>query len=630
MYFSRAQIGRSLEEIQDVHPFFGISFLAFKEVEIPIGSTESVNFSSLADEILFRHYHPTDQYDGFYQPLRTGNKAGRWVSKRYGSTSLQRITKDTFGGALLHPSQSEWGWRKDYLKFLERSLQRDRIPAFHLSVWLFRNEDWPKNVTPDTVVAHFFDAYNISSDEQRQLFETAAPVVEDDWLSKRRVDEYDLLSLLGFPPDYVPREGVSLRQLVLKETGPAKYFKYEPSERLNVLTGDNGLGKTFILEGVWWALTGSWANNALLPRFEATRDAPRLTYQLAIGTNALPSQSFRYDWKKARWPARARGHLLPGVVIYSRFDGSFSVLDPARVDPDASDAGLPVSLSLARSEVWHGLEEPMRGGKVRTTCNGLIEDWVLWQLGGTQFSKRFEALTACLAHLSPSDEDRIMPGEPERLPGNVQEIPTLQTPFGRVPIVFASAGAQRILTLAYMMVWTWYEHVRNSESIKQSPQKRLAILIDEIEAHLHPKWQRAILPGLMQVVSELWADVPVQLHIATHSPLVMASVEPFFNESTDDLHHLKLVDDEVVLEELDFHKRGTADAWLMSEVFELAHARSTEAEAAIEEAKALQLQEQPSKADISATQKKLSRVLAQDDSYWTRWRYFALKHGVDE
>src|SRR5262245_31742510 len=36
--------------------------------------------------------------------------------------------------------------------------------------------------------------------------------------------------------------------------------------RLNLLAGDNGLGKTFLLDLAWWALTSTWARRAALPR----------------------------------------------------------------------------------------------------------------------------------------------------------------------------------------------------------------------------------------------------------------------------------------------------------------------------------------------------------------------------
>ena len=54
------------------------------------------------------------------------------------------------------------------------------------------------------------------------------------------------------------------------------------------------------------------------------------------------------------------------------------------------------------------------------------------------------------------------------------------------------------------------------------------VLIDEIDAHLHPKWQWKILDAIRQVFPR------VQFIIATHSPIVISSVK--------DAHIIKLID----------------------------------------------------------------------------------------
>jgi hypothetical protein len=158
----------------------------------------------------------------------------------------------------------------------------------------------------------------------------------------------------------------------------------------------------------------------------------------------------------------------------------------------------------------------------------------------------------------------------------------------------------------------------------------MVLIIDEVEAHLHPRWQRVIVPGLMDAIRELSSALTPQIHLATHSPLVMASAEPIFNEETDDLHHLKLEGKGVTLEELPFIRRGTADRWLVSDVFALPSARSVEAELAIKDAKKLQdLDERQIHGDaVQEIHERLVRYLAQDDTFWPRWTFFAEKHGV--
>ena len=117
-------------------------------------------------------------------------------------------------------------------------------------------------------------------------------------------------------------------------------------------------------------------------------------------------------------------------------------------------------------------------------------------------------------------------------------MPTIRHPYGETPIQFASAGVKRIVALAYLIVWAWEEHKEQSKQIQKDPQHNLVILIDEIESHLHPQWQRRILPSLLQVEKDLDAELNTQFLISTHSPLVMASVEPSFNPQLDKLIHL--------------------------------------------------------------------------------------------
>ncbi len=59
--------------------------------------------------------------------------------------------------------------------------------------------------------------------------------------------------------------------------------------------------------------------------------------------------------------------------------------------------------------------------------------------------------------------------------------------------------------------------------------------------------------------------------VATHSPLVMASIEPLFDIQKDKIFHLDLVrhdlfGTEVELQEPEFSLYGTADSWLRSDL----------------------------------------------------------------
>lgn len=66
------------------------------------------------------------------------------------------------------------------------------------------------------------------------------------------------------------------------------------------------------------------------------------------------------------------------------------------------------------------------------------------------------------------------------------------------------------------------------------------VLFDEPETHLHPQWQRRILPALLQVAAGLQDKMSVQLLVSTHAPLVLASLEPLFEQDHDRLFHFGL------------------------------------------------------------------------------------------
>lgn len=46
-----------------------------------------------------------------------------------------------------------------------------------------------------------------------------------------------------------------ITRLKLNNVGPAPTMDLEFGDRLNIITGDNGLGKSFLLDIVWWAMT---------------------------------------------------------------------------------------------------------------------------------------------------------------------------------------------------------------------------------------------------------------------------------------------------------------------------------------------------------------------------------------
>ena len=303
--------------------------------------------------------------------------------------------------------------------------------------------------------------------------------------------------------------------------------------------------------------------------------------------------------------------------------------------PTAKQNGNPAPRAFVfnKDQIRDGYEEEINGRR-RPRINGLLRDWVSWQ--NSPEKHPFEIFKKVLARLSPpsvGDLGALLPGEPTRIPDDSREIPTLAHPYGIVPFIYASAGVQRIVSLAYLLVWAWHEHKINSAVSRREPERRMVILVDEIEAHLHPQWQRSILPALLEVSQDLDAELQAQLVVATHSPLVMASVEPYFDAATDKLFLLdvdhELLGSEVNIKEIDFLKEGLVSSWLTSDVFGLEQARSLEGERAVEDARRLQRMDSPPSEAIKEVSERLKRYLPEIEGFWPRWMIFADKHGVE-
>jgi hypothetical protein len=534
---------------------------------------------------------------------------------------------------LIHKKkESSWGWKNEYVRRLKQHLGGRRIPAFHLAVWLFRDAEWPAETSGEDIFRKLFFEYRITGEEVETLFDTEVPDLAASWIVAKPVSEAELLSLLGNPPGFTPPAGAALRSLHIREIGPATSLRYEPAERLNIITGNNSLGKTFLLECLWWALTGDWLDYAALPRRNVAKGQPKINFSLTSPSGKAQNSSASYNWDRQAWTVSPPTRRLPGLVIYARFDGSFAIWDPARSQLAERDRPMKGSgrIFLSRKQVWDGSQEETAESRERWVCNGILRDWLSWQTGGERYRQHYSAFIASLTELSPSPSEQLRPGEPYREALESRSIPTLQMPYGDVPVTYASVGVQRIVALAYTLVWAWQEHLVSSSIIRREPQRYLVLVVDEVEAHLHPLWQRLIVPAIMKVASELSTAVKPQLHIATHSPLVLASVETVFDEKQDELHHLKLSNGNAVLEELQFVRRGRADLWLVSDVFGLGQARSLPAERAIEEAKALQLAENVSPNKVREVNSQLVGLLAADDDFWPRWRYFAERQGVEK
>lgn len=173
--------------------------------------------------------------------------------------------------------------------------------------------------------------------------------------------------------------------------------------RLNLIAGDNGLGKTLLLDAAWWALARTWpltwSGGGLVPERQ--------------GDSAVIHES-RYSFDDAMWRSE-KERVAPrqdvrehGLVVYLRVDGGVSIHDPLRIGEDfrpTGSIGVSSSFQFQEQDLWNGLTLRHTG---RLVCEGLVRDVGRWAL--EQESQEFEQLTRLVEQLA-GDERFHSPGK---------------------------------------------------------------------------------------------------------------------------------------------------------------------------------------------------------------------------
>ena len=94
--------------------------------------------------------------------------------------------------------------------------------------------------------------------------------------------------------------------------------------------------------------------------------------------------------------------------------------------------------------------------------------------------------------------------------------PEFHTLDGSMPLNVMSQGTQSIVQwLAHMLIG-FAAYYNFPETLEDKPG---VLIIDEIDAHLHPSWQRRIIPTLTKHFPNL------QIFCSTHSPLMLAGLK---------------------------------------------------------------------------------------------------------
>lgn len=182
------------------------------------------------------------------------------------------------------------------------------------------------------------------------------------------------------------------------------------------------------------------------------------------------------------------------------------------------------------------------------------------------FENRFVRIKNLLITLLPDAEDiRIRPITKEQKKPGIE----LQTPYGWVSLNNLSLGYQTLIAWMTDLANRLYERYPESDNPLAEPA---IVLVDEIDLHLHPKWQRNIISRLTDIFRQ------TQFIVTAHSPLIVQSAQDA------NIALLRRERDQIIIHNNKEIVRGwRLDQVVTSDLFDLPSARPSEYDALLEE-----------------------------------------------
>jgi WD40 repeat protein len=302
----------------------------------------------------------------------------------------------------------------------------------------------------------------------------------------------------------VPGRAEKLIRVSLENIGPYENLTLDLDPCWNVLLGDNGVGKSSILKAialVYSADDGSAYADRLL-RVGASRGAIR------IETDA--GRSFHTELLRSTTGVQVRH--TPGIKLEA--EGQLVIgFPPLRSLSWRREPGLSVAETFRRPSPSDLI--PLLGGDPDSrldsvkqrfiNCDYLIKDAQAKGKDASAYRRLQNDLARAMEVLTDGLAVRF---------GGVDarnNVVFVKTADGRLPIEALSQGTGALIGWVSFII----QRLHDTAAEGEVPLKRNAIvLVDELDAHLHPDWQQ-------QLTSRLGALFPrVQFLGTTHSPLI--------------------------------------------------------------------------------------------------------------
>lgn len=324
-----------------------------------------------------------------------------------------------------------------------------------------------------------------------------------------------------------------LEQVVISNFKGIEECTIELEDGFNLLLGDNGYGKTSILEAISVGLGGYIAGIADVSARNFTKEEIRVILE------KTGDGSFNRRYKtpvSVKCRAVVEDEKFEWTRKKSSIKASRTTVEPRAICRKAEQMSneekhiLPILSYQSTARMWMQRRDAAEnifakefyrtvgyeGCLIEASNNKMLMKWIRY-MEKIEW-KRKEAVgeytgvkNALCKFMQEMIEEKVLSFEYDDQSGEL----IFKTEKECLPIRALSAGYQSliwmVLDIAYRMA------LLNPDLLENISETPGVVLIDELDMHLHPKWQWNIVSALMKTFPN------VQFIAATHSPIIIAS-----------------------------------------------------------------------------------------------------------
>jgi formylglycine-generating enzyme required for sulfatase activity/predicted MPP superfamily phosphohydrolase len=311
-------------------------------------------------------------------------------------------------------------------------------------------------------------------------------------------------------PSLLSPSGPKLKKVVLENIGPFPKLELDFDDNWKILLGDNGVGKTTILKAIAVAIVGSEARHSAAPLLRIGEPLGRIRLVTVDNSNGYLTEIQRVGSGVEIVSYSGRALEAEGWVAIG--------FPPLRATSWAPTQG-PQGVSVKRPSADDLL--PL----VRGVPDTRMDDLKQWIVNTEALSRREgapdidrnrakEVLKSFFDIVNQLTDQSIEQFE-EVTPDFCVLV---RTNDGQIPIESLSQGMTSLLSWVGILLQRLYEVHYDSNNVTDPTQEYALVLMDEIDAHMHPKWQQTLVAKLKKIFPN------VQVIASTHSPLVVAGM----------------------------------------------------------------------------------------------------------